>query len=210
MNQKGVRVLLILSALAAIAVVLRMFAVQFFTNNRMIIHNIPVIISGLLFGPFAGAAVGMVADVSSLPYQAGWRIEYMFAAGLWGFIPGLLRYLFNYKKKWGLVAIESITHVVVSFVNTLLLIPYIGWAGAVGQVTFERPIAIQIILFENTITLIDLGQTFYLRIVIVILMMLIKIPIDVYLVRKIDKLVLEPLEIGAIQWKERTTDLTHE
>lgn len=71
-NEKGlrnVRVLTTAAMLGALSVVIGIFCKNFlnFGNGlfRVTFENFPIIMSGILFGPFVGAAVGVVSDMVS-------------------------------------------------------------------------------------------------------------------------------------------------
>jgi ECF transporter S component (folate family) len=185
MKQKHLRQYVVISILIALSVVLRMFALGVGTNNRIIIHNIPLMIIGLNFGPFAGALAGFICDLSSAPYQAGWTPLFMITTVLWGFIPGILGYYKQKRSVSYLVVIETITHIIVSASNTVLLGILYGWDIALGSVRLNRPYDFIITLFEHEYIIFHIGDFIYLRIVFVIVIMLIKIPLDVVLLRSI-------------------------
>lgn len=64
----SLRVLTTAAMLAAISVVIGIICKNFFTFNvyyRVTFENLPIIFAGIVFGPFVGAAVGIVADIVS-------------------------------------------------------------------------------------------------------------------------------------------------
>jgi len=186
MNKK-VKVFLTISILTALSVVLRMFAIGIASNNRIIIHNIPLMIIGIYFGPIAGALAGFICDVSSLAYQPGWDPFFIITTVAWGLIPGLLKYIFDYHKVSRLVLIEVITHVIVSFLNTIIMGFLWGWDIALGSIKLDKSYDFIITIFEKDYTIFHIGNFIYLRIIFVIVIMLIKIPIDVFILSKIIK-----------------------
>lgn len=64
----SLKVLTVAAMLAAISVVIGIVCKNFFTFNvyyRVTFENLPIIFAGIVFGPFVGAAVGVVADIVS-------------------------------------------------------------------------------------------------------------------------------------------------
>ena len=99
---------------------------------RLSFGEIPIMLAGILFGPFAGALTGIAADLlgyminsAGLAYFPGFTLS----AALIGFIPGLL--LKNSEKEltlWRLCGL-FLSQKVVSVVLTLrLTIVYSRWA----------------------------------------------------------------------------------
>jgi LytS/YehU family sensor histidine kinase len=164
-----------------------MFALGIASNNRIIIHNIPLILIGLNFGPLAGALSGLICDLSSAMYQPGWNPIFIFSTVLWGLIPGLLRD-FNIKSNLkGLISIELITHIIVSVANTIAMGLLMGWSIALGSVKLDKSYDFIITLFDKEYTIFHIGNFIYLRIIFVILIMLIKMPIDIFFIHTIQK-----------------------
>lgn len=141
------RNLLLLALFAAISIVLTRFLSFYLpivavNTVRISLGNIPIVMAGLLLGPLAGAATGVVADVvgttmfSALGYFPGFTLS----AALVGFLPGVLKLYFkNLDKYSNILIIVFITEAVTSMgLNTLwvsilshanyfvLLIPRIG------------------------------------------------------------------------------------
>lgn len=64
----SLRILTLAAMLAAVSAVIGIVCKNFLTFNiyyRITFENLPVILAGLLFGPFVGAAVGVAADAAS-------------------------------------------------------------------------------------------------------------------------------------------------
>jgi len=118
-----------LGVLVAISIILtRMFSVMVpiagVMGIRLSFGEIPLMLAGIMFGPLAGAAAGVVADLTGVgifggPYFPGFTLSF----ALVGFIPGLLLY----KKVrdltfWQLVIAVLVTDIIVSLIlNTLWL-----------------------------------------------------------------------------------------
>ena len=70
--------------LAAISAVIGIICKNFFTFNiyyRVTFENLPVIFSGIVFGPFVGAAVGIVADIVSCLCSSNPSLNPLITAG---------------------------------------------------------------------------------------------------------------------------------
>lgn len=89
----GVKTLVVLAFLTALSVVLsRLLSVN--THNvRVGLGNVPIILAGLLYGPFAGALVGFGADLNGalLLSSFGYMPLMGISPLLLGAIPGLLK-----------------------------------------------------------------------------------------------------------------------
>jgi methylenetetrahydrofolate--tRNA-(uracil-5-)-methyltransferase len=180
--------MVIISILIATSVVLRIFAISIASNNRIIFHNIPLIIIGFYFGGLAGAIGGLICDLTSIIYQPGWNPVFILSTVLWGLIPGLLSHLFKNKKFIVIMLIETLTHLAVSFYNTLALrITYGDWNVALGTLKFDKSYDFYITFFEKEYLLFHIGEFIYLRIIFVILLMLVKIPLDSIILHQITK-----------------------
>ncbi|MBC3887079.1 folate family ECF transporter S component [Acetobacterium paludosum] len=91
--------------LIAISIVLKiLFEVYIplggFPSLRLNITALPIMLSGILLGPFAGFAVGIISDLMCFIIKPGgpFFIGFTVASGLTGFIPGLLFMLLRKKK----------------------------------------------------------------------------------------------------------------
>lgn len=65
---KSIRVMTAAAMLTALSVIIGIFCKNLFTFNvyyRVTFENLPIILSGLLFGPLAGAVCGVCADILS-------------------------------------------------------------------------------------------------------------------------------------------------
>ena len=91
--QGGVKTLVVLAFLTALSVVLsRLLSVN--THNvRVGLGNVPILLAGLLYGPFAGALVGFGADLTGalLLSSFGYMPLMGISPLLLGAIPGLLK-----------------------------------------------------------------------------------------------------------------------
>lgn len=116
------------------------FYLPFLGSNsvRIGFGHVPLLLAGLLLGPFWGAATGAVADfVGAVVFPVGGAYfpGFTITAMLTGLIPGLLKkYMGNRRLSWlHILSITLVTEVVVSvFLNTLWLSMIYGmdyWAA---------------------------------------------------------------------------------
>ena len=91
--------------LIAISIVLKiLFEVYIplggFPSLRLNITALPIMLSGILFGPLAGFAVGFISDILCFIIKPGgpFFIGFTLANGLTGFIPGLLFMMLRKKE----------------------------------------------------------------------------------------------------------------
>ena len=122
--------LLLLALFAAISIIFTRFLSFYLpiiavNSVRISLGNIPIALAGLLLGPFAGAATGIVADVvgTTMFSPFGYFPGFTISAALVGFIPGILRiYIKNLDRYANVLVIILITELVTSiFLNTLWL-----------------------------------------------------------------------------------------
>lgn len=205
----------IMCILIAAAVILKAFFTfyLFSPNNKLVFHNIPIMIISFVFGPIWGVIGAALTDVASMPFVAGWNIMFMLPVLLWGLVPGLLRIIFRKVNIGFIIIAESITHVCVSIANTLVFGVLYGWATAFGKVsTKELKIGFASDVFNWSQQVFNLGDVFYMRILIVVLVMLIKIPLDIMILNVINKRVLqkqffekEEIKYETVKMSESTT-----
>lgn len=82
--------------LTAISIVLTRFCVIYLTETlRISFGNVPIIMAGIVFGPVAGALVGLAADVVGAVFLSGygWYPPLTLTAVLMGVVPGIIRLL---------------------------------------------------------------------------------------------------------------------
>lgn len=98
-GRMATRSLVVCALLAAISVVLARLIVPMPTaTTRFSIEAVPIILSGLLFGPVAGCLVGFVADTVGCLFSGfGWNFVFSIPPMLIGLCTGLLRPLL-YKR----------------------------------------------------------------------------------------------------------------
>lgn len=120
--------LLLLALFAAISIIFTRFLSFYLpiiavNSVRISLGNIPIALAGLLMGPFAGAATGIVADVvgTTMFSPFGYFPGFTLSAALVGLIPGILRiYIKNLDRYTNVLIIILITELVTSILlNTL-------------------------------------------------------------------------------------------
>lgn len=87
-----VKTLIFMGLLASMSVILtRAFGVMIGNTIRISFGSVPIIISGILFGPLAGAVTGIAADLIGVMVRSmgGYFVGFTISAGLVGYIPGL-------------------------------------------------------------------------------------------------------------------------
>lgn len=138
-NEKGlrnVRILTTAAMLCALSVVIGIFCKNFlnFGNGlfRITFENFPIILSGLLFGPAVGAAVGIVSDmVSYFLSTQSFAISPLVTLGaaLVGCVSGLVSHYVVKKPGIPRIVISTLSaHLVGSLiVKSYALFVYYGW-----------------------------------------------------------------------------------
>ena len=117
-NTKGIA---FLAMLAAISVILGAFKISIGDSLRITFMNIPIILTSLWFGPFAGIAVGLIADFLSANLTTGWFPPLALTPVLFGVIPAMLnRFL---KRRKGFIRLFAII-LLTNFLGTMLWSTY--------------------------------------------------------------------------------------
>lgn len=159
------RVLVKASFLTAISIVLTRFVYTFLPIAgtqaiRLSVGEVPIILSGMMFGPVVGGVTGLAADLIGVLVnpQGVFHPGFTLSSILWGVIPGLLFLIFKknktYEKKYSIVNIfitVTICFLVISLgLNTLWLSQLFGK----GFIVLFVPRAIAIvpnIIIQSTI-----------------------------------------------------------
>jgi len=134
---KSIRALIVAAMLTAMSVVIGIFCKNFmnFGNGlfRITFENLPIIISGMLFGPAVGGAVGLATDLisylmSSQVYPP--NIIVMVGATLVGVTSGVFAKYVIKKNGYARIIISGLAaHLVGSvIVKSIGLFSYYGWA----------------------------------------------------------------------------------
>jgi len=116
-KKNTVKVLTAAAMMAAISAVIGIFCKNFFTFNiyyRVTFENMPVILSGLLFGPATGAAVGAVADVVSCLCSTNPNLNPIITLGAAsvGVVSGFIPYIIRKKSAFQTAAAVALAHLV--------------------------------------------------------------------------------------------------
>ena len=129
-GQKSLRITIILALMVAISILMgKYLAVRGGDVMRFSLENTPIILSGIAFGPGAGALVGLVADLVGC-VMVGYTINPLVALGaaaiglVSGFVPRILAKI-NVNSKLKLATTVAVAHLVGSVViKTLGLSAY--------------------------------------------------------------------------------------
>lgn len=130
--------ILLLALFAAISIILTRFLSFYLpivavNTVRISLGNIPIVLAGLLLGPVAGAATGIVADVvgTTMFSAFGYFPGFTLSAALVGFLPGVLKLYFKNTDKYShILAIVFITELITSMgLNTL-------WVSMLSHVNY--------------------------------------------------------------------------
>ena len=136
---KELQKLVLASSLVAISIVIDIFFKQIlsFNNFGVPFYAIPIIYGSIILGPVYGLIMGYVSDLVGFIAFPNGAYAFIFALGamLWGFMPGL----FLYKKfdKVKLFIVITITHILVTFANTLGLLTFLSAETALASLTIR-------------------------------------------------------------------------
>lgn len=129
-RQKSLRITIILALMVAISILMgKYLAIRGGDVMRFSLENTPIILSGIAFGPGAGALVGLVADIVGC-VMVGYTINPLVTLGavaiglISGFVPRILAKI-NISGKIQLAITVAVAHLVGSVViKTLGLAAY--------------------------------------------------------------------------------------
>ncbi len=141
-NIMDTRILVKASFLTAISIVLTRFLYYFLPVAggipaiRLSFGEVPLIMSGMLFGPIVGGISGLAADIIGVLInpQGAFHPGFTLSSIMWGVIPGLLFLIFkqqeSYEKKYSkinIVVAVSLCFIVISLgLNTIWLSSMFG------------------------------------------------------------------------------------
>lgn len=159
----NVRSMVQASFFAALSIILtRLVSIMVTPTLRLGLGELPLIMSGILFGPIIGAATGFVADMIGFMInpQGVFHLGFTISSILWGMIPGLISINLMNKKDFirsislpKVLIIVAISRIIIAVgLNTYWLSQLFGKAYIV--LFFERVIfsAIQIPIESYIIT----------------------------------------------------------
>ncbi len=135
--KKSIQVLTLTAMLTAMSVVIGMFCKNYmnFANGlfRVTFENLPIILSGILFGPITGAAVGAASDVISylLTAQAyPINLVVTLGAATVGFVSGFVAKVIIKKNGYAQIIISgAAAHLIGSLIiKSAGLYQFYGWA----------------------------------------------------------------------------------
>ena len=131
---------------------------------RVTFENMPVILSGLLFGPWVGACAGVLSDAVSCITSPNPALNPIISAGaaLMGFIPGVISRIFKRKNRTAVVWISVLlSHTLGSMiVKSIGLHVFFGYG--IEVLIWRLPLYIMISLCEAVI-LSAIMKTKYIR-----------------------------------------------
>ncbi len=129
----NLRVMAISAMLAAISVVLGRYAINISESIRISFENLPVLMSGIFFGPVVGTTVGAVADIVRC-FNMGYAINPFITLGaaLIGTISGVFgmyayRKTTSWKATWRIFIPVFLAHIIGSMcVKSIGMVIYYG------------------------------------------------------------------------------------
>lgn len=121
-----VKIIVTLALLAALSIVLTRILAFTAGPYRFSIGNMPIVLSGILFGPLAGALTGFVADFIGANFLSlGWSPQLAPTPILMGLIPGLLRLLLKNKVNyWRLLCVAMPSYILGSMGWTTYMLTF--------------------------------------------------------------------------------------
>jgi len=140
---KNIRKLVLASIFIALAIIFsKLVGFQMGNYLRIGLGDLPILLAGILLGPFWGAAVGAVSDVLGFiiaPLGDFFIPGITLSAALWGFIPGIIvRVLFKKKNFLSILIACLACGILVDIIST----PY--WLSlAYGSLTYFTMLPVQ-------------------------------------------------------------------
>lgn len=158
-KQFSTKILVSSAILAAISIVLtRAFSIMLTENLRIGLGTLPIMLSGFMFGPFAGAITGIVADIVGVMINPMGTFHFGFTLSsmLQGLIPGIVSlYLMKDRKKLDIPTLV-ISTILVYFGVHLLLNSL--WLSQLQHIDYLLEIKIRLlkVVLESIVTAIIL------------------------------------------------------
>jgi len=151
MKRFSVKQLTLVALFSTLMVILTQFFsiyIPFFGINgsRIGFGHIPLLLSGFLLGPFAGAATGAIGDIIGgivFPTGGAYFPGFTLSAIVVGLIPGLMKKIAGKRtlKPWMVISTVVITEIISSvFLNSLWISIMAGtpfWASFVARAPFS-------------------------------------------------------------------------
>lgn len=135
--RKSIHVLTLAAMLTAMSVVIGIFCKTFLNFSgglvRITFENLPIILSGILFGPVIGAVVGVATDLISYllsPQIYPPNLIVTLGAAVIGFLSGLVSKVFIRKRGYLQIIVATVSaHIVGSMIiKTIGLFQFYQWA----------------------------------------------------------------------------------
>ncbi len=148
--KNNIRKLALASILIALAIIFtRLLSMTFGNFLRIGLGDLPIIISGIILGPFLGAAVGAISDVLGFaiaPLGDFFIPGITLSAALWGFIPGVVvHHIFKKSNTWSIIVACVTCGLLLDIIMTPL------WLSlAYGSLTYFAMLPVQAI---NAVTM---------------------------------------------------------
>ena len=160
---KSVRSLTLAAMLVAMSVVIGIFCKTLlnFGNGlfRITFENLPIILSGILFGPLVGGAVGAASDLLSYllsPQTYPPNLIVTLGAAVIGFLSGAAsRLIIKKRGTWQIIVCTSLAHIIGSMlIKSIGLFQFYGWGVLFRIPTYIAISALEILvlclLFKNS------------------------------------------------------------
>ncbi len=150
--KKSIRSLTLAAMLTAMSVVIGIFCKNFMNFGgglfRVTFENLPIILSGILFGPLVGATVGIASDLISYMLSAQIyppNLVVTLGAGAIGFVSGFISRVVIKKKGYAQIIVSGIlAHLLGSIlIKSIGLYQFYGWA-----VFWRIPMYVMIVAIE--------------------------------------------------------------
>lgn len=135
--RKSIHVLTLAAMLTAMSVVIGIFCKTFLNFSgglvRITFENLPIILSGILFGPVIGAVVGVATDLISYllsPQIYPPNLIVTLGAAVIGLLSGLVSKVFIRKRGYLQISVATVSaHIVGSMIiKTIGLFQFFQWA----------------------------------------------------------------------------------
>lgn len=153
---KNVKVLVFASILVAISVTGKLFSFNIGEYIRLGYENLPVVFSGIAFGPILGFAIGIASDLCGC-FAVGYSVNPIITLGMGaiGLVAGIMSTLFRYNLSFLSIIIADISaHIVGSIIITTIgLAVYYGAKNGIAMLFMERTVNYLIIMAFETIIL---------------------------------------------------------
>lgn len=159
-------VMVFAAILVALSVTGKMFAFNFGFDIRISYENLPIAIAGIMFGPFAGFAVGVCSDICGC-FAVGYAINPIITlgAGMIGFVGGNIVLFF--PKRFSIAAMlvaDVCGHIVGSvLIKTAGLVLYFGAEKGFWVLLGQRAMSYTLIAILECIVLVFLLSNKYVE-----------------------------------------------